>query len=75
MAREPSIYKPFYNGVNNEVQWIEISGSQNSIDELDLVRWLRLYGEILSPISEQAHKDSNPDCPVGNGLYLVKMTL
>ena len=47
---------------------VEISGSQYSIDELDLVRWLRLYGEILSPISEQAHKDSNPDNPVGNGV-------
>ena len=33
-------------------------GSQYSIDELDLVRWLRLYGEILSPISELAHKVS-----------------
>ena len=38
-----------------------------------MVRWLRLYGEILSPISEQAHKDSNKDSPVGNGVYMVKM--
>ena len=30
-----------YDGSNNDIQWIEISGSQYSVDELDLVRWLR----------------------------------
>ena len=35
--------KPLYDGKLNDVQWIKISGSQYTIDELDLVRWLRLY--------------------------------
>ena len=30
----------------NNVQWVEINGAQYTIYELDLVRWLRLYGEI-----------------------------
>ena len=66
--RKPSITPPklMYAGLNNDVQWVEISGAQNSNDELDLVRWLRKYGEIQSPISEQIHKDSDPNNPVGN---------
>ena len=31
-----------YDGSNNDIQCIEISGSQYSVDELDLVRWLRV---------------------------------
>ena len=34
-----------------------------------------MYGEILSPISEKLHPDSSDECPVGNGVYTVKMRL
>ena len=50
-----------------------MSGSQYSVDELDLVKWLKLYGEILTPISEKLHKESDATLPVGDGTYLVKM--
>ena len=36
---------------------------------------MRMYGEILSPISEKQHQDSTEDCPVGDGTYTVKMGL
>ena len=39
--KEPTC--PLFDGINNEVQWVQISGCQYSIDELDLIRWLRLY--------------------------------
>ena len=68
-------YKPYYDGEKNDVQWIEISGYQHSIDELDLIKWLRLYGEVVSPITEKQHPDSIEDCPVGNGTCTVKMNL
>ena len=50
---------------------MEIGGSQYSIDELDLVGWIRTYGEILSTITERMHKDSREENPVGNGTYIV----
>ena len=53
----------------------EISGSQYSITEGELVRWLNLYGEVLSKLNEMTHPDSDPDMPVGNGTYVVKMKL
>ena len=40
------------------------------IEELDLVRWLRRHGEIILPISEQTHKDSDLSNPIGNGVKL-----
>ena len=41
---------PYYDGERNDVQWVEISGSEYSIEELDLIKWLRLYGEVLTPL-------------------------
>ena len=49
---------------------MEISGSQYSVEELELARWLGIYGEIISPINELVHKDSNKASPVGIGTYL-----
>ena len=66
---------PYYDGERNDVQWVEISGSEYSIEELDLIKWLRLYGEVLTPLSEKLHPDSTEDCPIGNGTYTVKMKL
>ena len=34
-----------------------------------------MCGEILSPVNEKAHKDSDPSNLVGNGTYIVKMKL
>ena len=65
----------YYDGQKNNVQWIEISGSQYSIEELDSVRWLKLYAEILTPISEKLHPDQTKDCPFGNGTYTMKVKL
>ena len=32
---------PTFSGGEEDVQWIEMSGSQYSVDELDLVKWLK----------------------------------
>ena len=45
------------------------------MDDFDLVRWLRTYGELLSTINEKTHKDSDQHNPVGTGTYIVKMKL
>ena len=65
----------YYDGEKNDVQRIEISGSEYSVEELDLVKWLRLYGEVLSPLTEKLHPDFTRESPVGNGTYTVKMRL
>ena len=44
---------PTFKGDESEIQWVEISGSNYSVDELDLVRWLQMYGKILSAVSEK----------------------
>ena len=59
----------------NEIQWVDISGSEYSIEKLDMIKWLRLYGEVLSPLTEKQHPDSTEDCPIGNGTYIVTMKL
>ena len=38
---------PSYNVGQNDVEWVEISGSEYSIEELDLVKWMKKYGELL----------------------------
>ena len=66
---------PSFEGADNDIQWVEISGSEYSVEELDLVRWLQKYGEILSAVCEKSHKDSDKSYPVGTGTYVVKMKL
>ena len=48
------------------------SGSEYSIDELDLVRWLRTCGELLSSIIEKPHEDSDRSSPIGARTYTVE---
>ena len=71
----PELPRPNYDGSENDVQWIEISGCQYSITEGELLCWLNLYGEILSKISEMKHPDSELEEKIGNGTYVVKMRL
>ena len=40
---------------------------------VDICETSKIYGEILSPISEKRHEDSNDEHPVGDGTYMVKM--
>ena len=64
-----------FEGSENDIQWVEITGSEYSVEELDLVRWLQKYGEIMSAVSEKAHTDSDKSNLVGTGTYVVKMKL
>ena len=48
----PTMPMPTYDGGLNDTQWVEISGSEYRDDELDLVRWLKVYGEIVSTINQ-----------------------
>ena len=64
-----------FEGSENDIQWVEITGSEYSVEELDLVRWLQKYGEIMSAVSEKAHTDSDKSNLVGAGTYVVKMKL
>ena len=46
----PDFPRPQFNGSEDDVQWVEISGCQYSISEGELLCWLNLYGEVLSKI-------------------------
>ena len=71
----PDYPRPQFDGTENDVQWVEISGCQYSITEGELRCWLGIYGEIQSSITEMTHPDSDPNNPIGNGTYVVKMKL
>ena len=62
-----------YDGSTSDVQWVEISGCQYSITEGELLCWLHLYGDTLTKMNEMVHPDSDPESPMGNGTYIVKM--
>ena len=39
-------------------------------------KWLQLYGELVTDITEDSHYDPDPDsAKVGNGIYSVKMKI
>ena len=71
----PELPRPHYNGSNDDVQWVEISGCQYSVDSDELKSWLELYGLVLTPITEMKHPEADEDEPVGNGTYIVQMRL
>ena len=64
-----------YDGSTSDVQWVEISGCQYSITEGELLCWLHLYCDSLTKMNEMVHPDSDPESPMGNGTYIVKMKL
>ena len=65
----PIFPTPTFEGNENDIQWVEISGSEYSIDELDLVRWLRTYGELLSSIIQKSEI-----CNIGGIQYVQKIS-
>ena len=60
----------------NDVRWVKIEGCEYTLEDKQILEWLQLYGEILSPICEDIHEDSDSEAePIGNGTYSVKMRL
>ena len=67
---------PNYDTPGNDIRWVKIEGCEYSLEEDQIQDWLKLYGEVLSPICEDIHEDSDSDAqPIGNGTYSVKMKL
>ena len=71
----PEIPRPQFDGSDADIQWVEISGCQYSIDPAELVSWLELYGQVLSSITEMIHPEADINDKIGNGTYIVKMKL
>ena len=46
----PELPRPQFDGSDNDIQWVEISGCQYSITDGELLCWLHLYGESLSKV-------------------------
>ena len=67
---------PNFDTPGNDTRWVKIEGCEYSLEEEQIMDWLKLYGEPLSPICEDIHDDSDSDAqPIGNGTYSVKMKL
>ena len=46
---QPELPRPEFDGSENDIQWVEISGCQYAITEGELLCWLNLYGEVDDP--------------------------
>ena len=60
----------------NNVRWVKIEGCEYTLENHQIMDWLEIYGEPISPICEDIHEDSDSEAePIGNGTYSVKMKL
>ena len=65
-----------FDSSENDVRWVKIEGCEYTLEDQQILDWLRLYGDPISPICEDIHEDSDSDAePIGNGTYSVKMKL
>ena len=67
---------PHYDGSENDVRWIKVEGCEYQLTEDEIKQGLAPYGELLTPIREDIHDDSDSERDkIGNGTYSVKMKL
>ena len=67
---------PHYDGGENDVRWVKIEGCDHQLTEEQIRYGLEPYGELLTPIREDIHDDSDSEREIiGNGTYSVKMKL
>ena len=60
----------------SDVRWVKIEGCEYTLEDQQIIDWLKLYGDPISSICEDIHEDSDSDGePIGNGTYSVKMKL
>ena len=67
---------PNYDGVGSDTRWVKIEGTDYTLNNDQIMKWLEQYGEAQSYLSEDIHVDSDSEADkVGNGTYSVKMKL
>ena len=68
---------PHYDGSENDIRWVKIEGAEYQLTEEQIRGGLEPFGELLTPIREDIHDDSDSEREVliGNGTYSVKMKL
>ena len=67
---------PHYDGTENDIRWVKIEGTEYLLTEAEIRAGLEPFGELLTPIREDIHDDSDDERGlIGNGTYSVKMRL
>ena len=67
---------PHYDSSENDIRWVKIEGTEYQLTEPEIRAGLEPFGELLTPIREDIHDDSDSERGiVGNGTYSVKMKL
>ena len=67
---------PHYDGSENDIRWVKIEGHEYQLTEDELKMGLEPFGELLTPIREDIHVDSDSERESkGNGTYSVKMRI
>jgi hypothetical protein len=55
---------------------VKVIGCDYSIEEEEILEWLRMYGETFGKLNENFYYDPNPSAkPTGDGTYTVKMRI
>ena len=60
------------------LRWVTVEGCDYSLEEDEILVWLRMYGEVFGKLREDIHQHPGSDTNVaivGNGNYSVKMRL
>ena len=64
MSEEPNVFN------------VRVIGCDYSIEEEEILEWLRMYGETFGKLNENFYYDPNPSAkPTGDGTYTVKMRI
>ena len=55
---------------------VKVIGCDYSIEEEEILEWLRMYGETFGKLNENFYYDPNPGAkPTGDGTYTIKMRI
>ena len=67
---------PKYDWTSNDLRWVKIDNCEYTLEQEEILQWLRLYGQPLSLLGEEMLPDLDSDAgPLGNGTYSLKMKL
>ena len=77
--RRPIVKRSFDKNDSEQdpnIRWVTVDGCDYDLEEDEIMKWLRYYGETFGRLREDIHEDINTDRPpVGTGTYSIKMRL
>ena len=74
--REDKTFRRNQSHTTDEIQTVRINGITSTSDIAKVRKWLVMYGELMSEITEDNYYEPDPDADkVGNGVFSVQMKI